>query len=75
MGIKKIDWERLAKIIRLTTRFLDNVIDANKYAIPEIEEMNLGTRKLGLGVMGFADLLVKLGIPYDSEEGVEIAKN
>ena len=73
-GNQKIDWERLAKIIRLTTRFLDNVIDANKYAIPEIEEMNLGTRKLGLGVMGFADLLVKLGIPYDSEEGVEIAK-
>ncbi|MBA47009.1 MAG: ribonucleoside-diphosphate reductase, adenosylcobalamin-dependent [Dehalococcoidia bacterium] len=71
---QKIDWNRLEKIIRLTTRFLDNVIDANKYAIPEIEEMNMGTRKLGLGIMGFADLLVKLGVPYDSEEGVKIAK-
>jgi len=70
----QIDWIRLSKTIRLSIRFLDNVIDANKYAIPEIEEMNLGTRKLGLGVMGFADMLVKLGISYDSEEGIEIGR-
>ncbi|MFL2648689.1 MAG: hypothetical protein ACJ0J2_02215 [Dehalococcoidia bacterium] len=49
-------------------------MDANKYAIPEIEEMNLGTRKLGLGVMGFADLLVKLGVAYDSDKGIEIGR-
>jgi ribonucleoside-diphosphate reductase alpha chain len=73
-GKIKIDWDKLSKTIRLTTRFLDNVIDANQYAIPEIEEMNLGTRKLGLGLMGFADLLVKLSIPYDSDKGVEIGK-
>ena len=73
-GTVEIDWKKLSKTIRLTTRFLDNVIDANKYAIPEIEEMNLGTRKLGLGVMGFADLLVKLGVAYDSDEGVEIGR-
>ena len=73
-GKVEIDWNKLSKTIRLTTRFLDNVIDGNKYAIPEIEEMNLGTRKLGLGVMGFADLLVKLGISYDSDEGVEIGR-
>ena len=70
----EIDWTRLSKTIRLSIRFLDNVIDANKYAIAEIEEMNLGTRKLGLGVMGFADMLVKLGISYDSEEGIEIGR-
>ena len=73
-GKVEIDWTKLSKTIRLTTRFLDNVIGGNKYAIPEIEEMNLGTRKLGLGVMGFADLLVKLGISYDSDEGVEIGR-
>lgn len=73
-GTVEIDWEKLSKTIRLTTRFLDNVIDANKYAIPEIEEMNLGTRKLGLGVMGFADLLVKLGVAYDSDKGIEIGR-
>ena len=73
-GTVEIDWKKLSKTIRLTTRFLDNVIDANKYAIPEIEEMNLGTRKLGLGVMGFADLLVKLGVAYDSDKGIEIGR-
>ena len=69
-----IDWEDLENIIRLSIRFLDNVIDANKYAVNAIEDMTRSTRKLGLGVMGFADMLIKLGIPYDSKEGTDLGK-
>jgi ribonucleoside-diphosphate reductase alpha chain len=71
----EINYDRLGPVTRSVTRFLDNVIDMSKYPLSEIEETVLGNRKIGLGVMGFADLLVKLGIPYDSEEGVGIAKS
>jgi ribonucleoside-diphosphate reductase alpha chain len=67
-----VDWEDLASVIKLSTRFLDNVIDANYYATPEIEKMTKSTRKIGLGVMGFADLLIKLKIGYDTKIGREV---
>ena len=73
-GQLEIDWDHLRDVVRTTARFLDNVIDANAYSVDKIQEMTLATRKTGLGVMGFADLLAKLRIPYDSEEGLELGR-
>ena len=73
-GMTDLNWDRLGETVRTATRMLDNVIDANKYAVEAIETMTQSTRKLGLGLMGFADMLVQLGIPYDTEEAVELGR-
>ncbi len=69
-----LDWNRLAGTVKLTVRFLDDVTDDNCWPVPEIREISLGNRRIGLGIMGFADTLFLLGIRYDSEEAVEFAE-
>jgi ribonucleoside-diphosphate reductase alpha chain len=70
----KMDWEAFRRDVQLSTHFLDNIIDVNKYPLSEINELSKRIRRIGLGVMGFADALVRLGIAYDTAEGVAFGK-
>ncbi|MDA7942151.1 MAG: adenosylcobalamin-dependent ribonucleoside-diphosphate reductase [Nitrosopumilus sp.] len=71
-GTYEFDWQRYEEVIRKTTRFLDNIIDVNHYPVEEIDRASRDSRRIGLGVMGVADLLYKLRIPYNSREGYEL---
>jgi ribonucleoside-diphosphate reductase alpha chain len=71
---KQIDYARLGEVVDTAVRFLDDAIDVSSYPLPQIRDVSLKTRKIGLGVMGFADMLIQLGIPYASETGIQMAE-
>ena len=71
-GRVAVDWAKLGETVRWSVRFLDNVIDVNKYPLPQIEHMTRSNRKIGLGVMGFADMLLRMGTSYDTDDALKL---
>ncbi len=73
-GVNSIDYDKLGSVVRDAVRFLDDIVEVNNFPLEEIRNRTLSNRKIGLGIMGFADLLILLGIPYNSDEGIRVAK-
>jgi ribonucleoside-diphosphate reductase alpha chain len=74
-GRYEVDWEKLQATVRVAVRFLDDVVEVNRYPVAAIEKITRGNRKIGLGVMGFAEMLIRLGVPYASQQGVKLAED
>ncbi|MFA4930655.1 MAG: ribonucleotide-diphosphate reductase subunit alpha, partial [Patescibacteria group bacterium] len=72
-GNSHVDYDKLRRTVRIAVRFLDNVVDANRYPLPQIEVVSMQLRRIGLGVMGFAEMLIKLSVPYNSNDAVRLA--